>query len=224
MSFSKVLKALATAGAKTVIAGLSAGGTVGKITGKILASALGIDEDDHELNEKIIEASRTKEGQERIRNAELELAGRKAQLFTELELKKLEAQVLLQESSDDLDEVIFTESQKSYRTELGHKDPRVYLIRPWLVKAFFWLVVFMVATVAMGIVADWVERYKILVDCETEACFDYLLEKEPYYKDVARAWNEMTVLKSLAIAVVTWFGSRGVEKGISNFRGLSSTV
>ena len=162
-SIKDVIKALAKSGAKTVIAGLSAGGVVGRITGKILARTLDIDEDDEELNEKIIAASNTEAGREKIRLAELEIDGRKAELFTELEIKKLEAKVIIQESSDDLDKTIFSESQKSYRTELAHNDPRVYLTRPWIAKSFFWMVVFIVGSVAISMALDWWEVHLSLI-------------------------------------------------------------
>ena len=223
MSFKKVIGALAKTGAKTVIAGLSAGGVVGKITGKILARALDIDEDDPELNEKIIAATNTKEGRERIEKANIELEQRKAELFTELEIKKLEAKVIIQESSDDLDKVIFSESQQTARAELAHNDPRVYLTRPWIAKSFFWMVVFIVGSVAVSMMLDWWEVHGLLGDCKTEACFDYVRDRKPYHQTVAAAWNEITILKALGIAVVTWFGSRGVEKAVSNYRGNTIT-
>jgi len=224
MSFASVIKALAKSGAKTLIAGLSSGGMVGAITGKVLARTLNIDEDDEELNEKIIAASNTKEGQQLIRQAEIELSKRKTELFTDLELKKLEAKIAIQQSEDRLDEVVFSESQKSYRTELAHKDPRVYLIRPWLVKIFAYMVMFIMSTMGISMIVDfWIEG-RLVLNCNTDACFEYLSNRKPYYTRVAQAWNEITILKMLGGAVVTWFGSRGVEKAISNYRGQSKTI
>lgn len=229
MSLGKVLKALAKTGATTLIAGLSQAGPVGAITAGVLAGVLGIDKADPELNEKIIAASETKAGRAKILEANLQLEQRKAELFTDVQLAQIDAatealRITMEAASDiisaelESDNVAITQTNLSYRKELESKYPRIATTRPDLARYFFRLIVFICGTVFFAFVLDALEVFFIVAQCQSEACYNYYAAKPTFVAQLSGAWNALTILKLMGGAVVTWFGSRGVEKSIERFK------
>lgn len=213
MRVKRWLKPLFKMGATTIAAGLNGGlaGPMGRIVGSVLARNLGIDQTDPGFEKKVARYAQTSEGRERILLAEKELQARKNELFSQLEVKELEASVRY-----------FTEAQQSYRVELKTGDKYITRTRPMIVRRLFMLAVVMVLSLIGAVIMDGSMDDQLLTQCfalektqpeNFKECLKFIEDREPYAKQITNAYSENWQWLSLLFSILgLYFGGRSFER------------